>query len=217
MKAIERKKMLNWKTLKKIIGSLLVLAVIFPLAACGAGGEGQTTAPKTQEPVVTSNVTDGTAAPVPDTSERNTEPAETEKTLSTSEDLTDAPDVTTVPDETEGVNAFAGEHVLYLSNGAYGQYFSFAVSSDSETLGEVHTIYTITEYDGSNKIETSQNQTKCADISYSVTGNRIEIRFFNYYNPESYWLGSLIKAGLDDLPADFDYEDDTTVIVSFEK
>lgn len=202
MKAIERKKMLNWKTLKALISLLLATLMLLGAVACNT--------PKNLEE---SRI----VSAVPVSTERKTEPAGTQETPSSAEDLTDAPDETTLPDETEGANAFAGEHVLYLSNGAYGQYFSFAVSSDSETLREVHTIYTITEYDGSNKIETSQNKTKCADISYSVTGNSIEIRFFNYYNPESYWLGSLIKAGLDDLPADFDYEDDTTVIVSFEK
>ena len=202
MKAIERKKMLNWKTLKALISLLLATLMLLGAVACNT--------PKNLEE---SRI----VSAVPVSTERKTEPAGTQETPSSTEDLTDAPDETTLPDETEGANAFAGEHVLYLSNGAYGQYFSFAVSSDSETLREVHTIYTITEYDGSNKIETSQNKTKCADISYSVTGNSIEIRFFNYYNPESYWLGSLIKAGLDDLPADFDYEDDTTVIVSFEK
>ncbi|MBO4770402.1 MAG: hypothetical protein J5563_06450 [Clostridia bacterium] len=202
MKAIERKKMLNWKTLKALISLLLATLMLLGAVACNT--------PKNLEE---SRI----VSAVPVSTERKTEPAGTQETPSSAEDLTDAPDETTLPDETEGANAFAGEHVLYLSNGAYGQYFSFAVSSDSETLREVHTIYTITEYDGSNKIETSQNKTKCADISYSVTGNSIEIRFFNYYNPESYWLGSLNKAGLDDLPADFDYEDDTTVIVSFEK
>ncbi len=187
---------------KALISLLLAALMLLGTVACNT--------PKNPEE-------SGTVSAVPVSTERNTQPAGTQETPSSAEDLTDAPDETTVPDETEGVNAFAGEHVLYLSNGAYGRYFSFTVSSDSETLREIHTIYTITEYDGSNKIETWENEKRHADITYTVTGNRIEIRFFNYHNPESYWLGSLIKAGLDDLPADFDYEDETTVIVSFEK
>ena len=191
---------------KIIISLLLVLALTAAFTACSGGGEQKVS---TQTPTASS---ENETANAPETEEK---PVTTEEPAPVT---TEEPVVTEEP-----APKFYGDHTFYATNGAYGMYWQFTVSADSESLESVHTFYTVTEYDGSGAINTSENAIKHADISYAITEDgKLEIKFANYLADGSqegsdYWFSGIILVGLDGQNSeDFDFETDHILVVYFE-
>lgn len=193
--------------MKKIIFVLLLaVALVLSSTACAGNGDSGGNDITLRESESSTDITAGrpgssfdTTANLPATSENQTVPEDTD--LPSDGDL------------------FIGEHEIYITNGAYGRYYTINITKDSEKLNAVPADYSVTEFDGSGAINTAENEYNSADFEYAVSGRSVKIKFSNFRKKTGsdvvYWFTSVTNVRIDGNAADFDYEGTDVIVIEY--